>query len=267
MWPSPPYYAEDNSAPEFVLRQVDDTSFELTKAFVYRPHSPRAEVRVNVETLPSTDLASIPWFASWFVSRHGRHTPAALVHDCLVHGSRKRRDMAGRVAADQEFLAALDELEVPLVRSRVMWSAVTFGTRWHTDWVRRIALVIWLGAVVVGTAWFTFGVLTRQPLVVLGAAVAPLLGGVLWGRQYKAGMIAAYALLFIGIPAVACVVGYAVYWIVEQFVRLRRLLPRRDTHPPKPPSFGEVFITSSSEASPDDRLPFIARKTATSPTT
>jgi hypothetical protein len=268
MWPSPPYFAADGSAPQFALRQVTDSTFELTEAFVYRPQAPRAEVAVNIKTLPATDLASIPWFASWFVSRHGRHTPAALVHDCLVYGSRQRRDIAGRAAADLEFRAALDELQVPPVRSRVMWAAVTFGTRWHTDWVRRITLVVWLVAVVVGTSVFTAGMFTRQTLLVLGAAVAPLLGASLWGRQYVAGLVAAYALLFIGVPALACVVGYGVYWIVEQLVRLLRTVPKRnrDKTLPGPPSFSQVFTATGAQVPSDQRMPLLARPTATSPT-
>lgn len=266
MWPSPPYFSADGSAPQFVLRQVTDSTFELTEAFVYRPQPPRAEVAVNITTLPKTDLASIPWFASWFVSRHGRHTPAALVHDCLVYGSRQRRDIAGRAAADLEFRAALDELEVPPVRSRVMWAAVTFGTRWHTDWARRIALVIWLVAAVVGTGVFTVGVATGQPLVVLGAAAAPLLGASLWGRQYVAGLVAANALLFIGVPALACVVGYAVYWIVEQLVRLLRRLPKRNRGEslPGPAAFDQVFTVTGPQDPSARRMPFVARPTATS---
>jgi hypothetical protein len=34
--------------------------------------------------LGETDLASIPSFLGWFARRHGRHTPAALLHDQLI---------------------------------------------------------------------------------------------------------------------------------------------------------------------------------------
>jgi hypothetical protein len=35
-----------------------------------------------------TDLASIPFFATWLVPRDGKHTPAALLHDSLYADAR-----------------------------------------------------------------------------------------------------------------------------------------------------------------------------------
>lgn len=252
MWPSPPYHAADGSDPRFVLRQVSNNTFTLEAAFVYRSGG-QSEVAVNDRTLPGTDLASIPWFASWFVGRHGRHTPAALVHDCLVHGARQRRDYAGRVEADRVFRRALDELGIPPVRSRVMWAAVTFGTRWHGGLVGRAGLLLWLVSALAGTAAFVYGAVTLQPPIVVGAAAAPVLGGLLWGRQYLAGLIASYALLFIGVPAVACILGYGVYWVVEEAVRLLRAALRhgRRRELPGPTPFDEVFTVTGDRAARD----------------
>jgi hypothetical protein len=243
VWPSPPYFAGDQSQPRFVLEQIDDGTFHVATPFVYRPKPPRVPVEVNSNTLPATDLASIPWFVSWFVSRHGRHTPAALVHDCLVHDARQRHDPAARAQADLEFRDALDELGVPPVRGRVMWSAVTFGTRWGTDWLRRIALLVWLGAALAGTAAFTVGVVNFQPMMMVAAALGPVLGAVLWGRQYVAGVVGGYTLLVIAVPTFACVAGYGVYWFVEQTVRLLRkpLKQNRGKELPGATPFGQVF--------------------------
>jgi Protein of unknown function (DUF1353) len=243
MWPKPPYYASDDSEPRFVLRQVTDTSFELTEAFIYRPGPREEQILVDSTALPTTDLASIPWFVSWFVSRHGRHTPAALVHDSLVYKARKENDIARRAAADLVFRDALDELSVPPVRGRIMWAAVTLGTRWHRGLGHKIALVIWMIAAAVGTWAVLRGVWTGQLDLILAGTVAPVLGAVLWGRQYSAGLVASYALFFIGLPVLTCVIGYGVYWVIEQAVRLLRkpLKHNRGRPLPGPTPFGQVF--------------------------
>lgn len=254
MWPSPPYYASDRRRkPRFVLLQRDDTTFEMVEGFVYRPPGGRPEVIVDEVTLPATDLASIPWFASWFVSRHGRHTPAALVHDCQVHKARTEDDVEARAAADDAFLAALDELHVPPVRGRMMWAAVTMGTRMKRGWPAKIALLLWLVIALVGTGAFVRGAISGQWDLVLVAMVAPVPAALLWGRDHVAGLVASYALLVVGPPAVACVVGYAMYWSVEQIVRFLRmpLKHNRGVELPQPTPIDEVFGLSEKKK---DRL-------------
>lgn len=253
MWPSPPFFAVGDDStpsltPRFVLEQIDDSRFSVSVPFVYRPDPPREQVEVSLATLPSTDLASIPWFVSWFVSRHGRHTPAALVHDCLVHRAREQHDVAARAQADQEFLNALEELKVPPIRSRVMWAAVTLATRWSTDWLRRIGVVLWLIAALAGTFAFGFGAFTGRPQMMVVAALGPLVGAALWGRQFVAGVVAGYAFLVIAPPTVACVASYSVYWLVEQTVYVgRKWLHRAEEEPDLPPAtpFCEVFSGST----------------------
>jgi hypothetical protein len=249
MWPSPPYFAIDDdnsppSQPRFVLEQIDDNKFSVSVPFVYRPSPPREQVEVSISTLPTTDLASIPWFVSWFVSRHGRHTPAALVHDCLVHQAREKGDPVARAQADQEFLNALDELNVPPVRSRVMWAAVTLATRWTTNWRRRAGIVLWLIAALAGTAAFGFGAFTGRPQVMIIAALGPLVGAALWGGQFAAGVVAGYALLLIAVPTATCVAAYSVYWLAEQVVLVARKWWHRgdeDVELPRATPFCEVF--------------------------
>ena len=51
---------------------------------------------------------------SWFVSRYGRHTPAALVHDELVTDG---MEFEARKRADRVFLQMLDDLDVPPCRA------------------------------------------------------------------------------------------------------------------------------------------------------
>lgn len=267
MWPSPPFFAVGDDStpsltPRFVLEQIDDSRFSVSVPFVYRPEPPREQVEVSITTLPSTDLASIPWFVSWFVSRHGRHTPAALVHDCLVHRAREQHDVAARAQADQEFLKALEELKVPPVRSRVMWAAVTLATRWSSGWLRRVGVVLWLVAALAGTFAFGFGAFTGRPLLMLAAALGPLLGAGLWGGQFVAGIVAGYAVLVIAPPTIACVAAYGVYWGAEQIVYVGRKWLHHDEKEPDVPvatPFSEVFSGSTKSSNPStDEAPSLA---------
>jgi hypothetical protein len=244
----PPFFTVDDgdvtSPPHFVLEQIDDDTFSLAAPFSYCPDPPGERVEVNSTTLPATDLASIPWFASWFVSRHGRHTPAALLHDCLVHKARQDQDPQARARADEVFRDALDKLDVPPVRSRVMWAAVTLASRWNIPGLPRIGIALWLLAALTGTTAFVVGAVTGRWWLTLIAALSPLVGAVLWSRrQYVAGVVAGYALLVIALPTLVCVAGYGVYWLVEEAVRLGRMAPKRNCGEeiPGPTSFREVF--------------------------
>src|SRR5690606_38359615 len=82
-------WAGDPPQPcRIVLRQVDDNDFELVETLVYTPPEdvpdrPAAPLVIRPGWLTS-DLASIPGILGWFARRHGRHTPAALVHDFLI---------------------------------------------------------------------------------------------------------------------------------------------------------------------------------------
>ena len=77
--------------PDIVLKQVGPNLFQLLQGFRYQvPHGPLHVVPPHDPSLPatapdnSTDLASVPFWLWWFVASHGRHTPAALLHDHLV---------------------------------------------------------------------------------------------------------------------------------------------------------------------------------------
>lgn len=79
-----PFSADDGSQPaRFELRQVDDDDFQLLKPFNFTSAA-GTTIPVRHELLGRTDLASILGFLGWFARRHGRHTPAALLHDELI---------------------------------------------------------------------------------------------------------------------------------------------------------------------------------------
>src|SRR5918995_418085 len=177
----------------FVVEQIGDSTFRIPEGAGFRYTPPEGEpVLVDATTLQSTDFASIPRYMSWFVSRHGRHTPAALVHDRLVVGDMSLEE---RIAADAVFLAMLDDLAVPPVQSRVMWAAVTAATRMRCSARSRAGIIAW------------------------GVPAA-----LLWGRQRAAGVIAGYAVPVVVVPAAASLAGYWCYWLVETAVKLVRRL-------------------------------------------
>lgn len=81
-----------------------------------------------------TDLASVPWFARWYVSRDGDHLKAAVIHDYayamdsllapIEAGQWSRID---RRAADRLFLEAMEVRGVRPAKRRVIYAAVRFG--------------------------------------------------------------------------------------------------------------------------------------------
>ena len=113
---------------------------------VRRPGAPRG----RPDSLPITDLTSVPGPLRWFVSPYGLHSPAALLHDRLV-GAEAPEGFA-RADADRLFRHMLDCLGVPFLRRWLMWAAVAYGTRWSAKGVRRAAIVLWTVIAVAGMA-------------------------------------------------------------------------------------------------------------------
>jgi hypothetical protein len=230
----------DSDEPaRIVLRQIDAMRFELVEAFRY--HGPSGTWEVRPSDLADTDLASIPLFLSWFVSRYGRHTLAALLHDHLVRNGADLEPPVARHKADEVFLEALRALDVPYLRGLIMWAAVTFGTRWRSGWAVRAALMAWVVGAAAGIVTVGWGVMTLDPWLVLVAAVAPLPAAVLWGRkELRAGVVGGYTLWLVAVPALLNVIAYGVYAMAERVVRRLRIVvvhPRRAGQTAKPPSY------------------------------
>jgi hypothetical protein len=75
-----------------------------------------------------TDLASVPWFARWYVSRDGNHTRAAVVHDYLYARSSKADfPDTSRRTADRVFLEAMLTCALRPTLALVLYSAVRIG--------------------------------------------------------------------------------------------------------------------------------------------
>src|SRR4051794_2376451 len=129
----------------------------------------------------------------------------------------------------------MDALEVPPVRSRVMWAAVTLATRWDAKRWRRVSVVLWFLMAAAGMALLVYGVVTGSVGAIVVALVGPAIAAALWGHQYWAGVIAGYTLPPVVLPALASVAGYSVYWIAEWIVKAgRHALPGTRPYLPRP---------------------------------
>jgi hypothetical protein len=212
---------EANQPAAFVVEQVSDKDFAIPMGagFQYNPSDGSQPILVTRTTLETTDFASIPRYMSWLVSRHGRHTPAALVHDRLVVD---KMPFEQRKRADRCFLVMLDSLQVPPVLSRVMWAAVSLATRLHGPAVAKAGMAAWAVTAVAGIATFVAGLVTATPWMIVLALLLPLVASLFWGRQFAAGVIAGYALPVVAVPAIGSLLGYWLYWLIETTVRLVR---------------------------------------------
>jgi Protein of unknown function (DUF1353) len=234
-----PFSAGDGSQPaRFELRQVGDDDFQLLKPFSFTSAA-GTTIPVRHELLGRTDLASIPSFLGWFARRHGRHTPAALLHDELITdtpGQLPAEVQLPPVKADRLFREALRASEVALVKAWVLWTGVTLLTRWRSRPWGRAGIVGWFAAALAGTSLLIVGAATGQPVLVAIALVAPVPFAALWGRQYAAGLIAGYAFWPVAFGSVPGWLAYQVYQGVEQAVRvIGRLRPRDKRTPLQPP--------------------------------
>lgn len=169
---------------------------------------------VTPDQLPTTDLASVPGPLRWFVNRYGPHTPAALVHDRLIGVVPAIEGLTDQ-DADRYFRFMLKAVGVRFVRRWVMWAATALRTRWYSRGWKRASLLVWLVASVAGTVLTVVALIDGSWTLLAVTVLAPFAFAVLWGRQYGAGVVAAYAAPWIGPPSLAAVLGYLVYLGVE----------------------------------------------------
>ena len=200
-----------------VLRQIDERRFELCEGFRYSGEA--GEYTVRREDLPKTDLTSVPWFLRWFIGKYGKHTRAALLHDHLV-------TTIDRPTADAAFRTTLAELDVGLVRRMIMWSAVTLGSRFAAGGWRRILIAVWVIAMLTGVSTLVYAAATANWGLAAVAIVAPVPAVVLWLDQWLAGFWAGYGVALVGVPSIAILLFFGVYWITERSISVVTSQPR-----------------------------------------
>jgi hypothetical protein len=221
-----------------VLRLVDDDTFELVEPFTLTVADGR-EFPVRPELLGRTDLASIPSILGWFARRHGRHTPAALLHDQLITDQPERLPEELRVPpeeADHVFREALLASDVALVKAWVLYAGVALRTRWWRRPWGAIGLVAWFAAALTGTGFLVWGLLQGWWWLIAVALVAPMPASLLWGRSYRAGLVAGYAFWLVVFGSAPAWLAYQAYRVIE-YVALwvRRLRPGNRGRPLPPP--------------------------------
>lgn len=110
---------------ELCARKRNGPQWELMAPFRYRS---AVLGWVMVPAGFQTDLASVPWFARWYVSRDGEHTKPAVVHDYLytAESARAWPDLTRR-HADAVFLEALRVRGIRPGLAWVLWAAVRIG--------------------------------------------------------------------------------------------------------------------------------------------
>lgn len=227
---------DDPARPaEVLLRQVTRRCFELESSLLYTgrtgvPDLPAEAVLLRPRDLGErhrTDLTSVPAPLTWLVSPYGVHTPAALLHDRLIG----RPGLAGvsDVQADRFFRFMLRELGVRWLRRWLMWSAVALGSRWRAGGLRRVSVVLWVLLSGTGMVLFGVGAVRGSWGLATAAALAPVPAALLWGRQYKAGLIAALSALWVLPPTVF---GAAGFWVYAGLERLISLLTRSEAREP-----------------------------------
>ena len=226
-----------------VLRQCDTKVFELGSEIRFLgvtglegklPDAAIAAIRtVTPDTLPTTDLASVPGALQWLVSRYGVHTPAALIHDRLIGSDAPRHGALEGMRdayADRYFRFMLEALGVKWLRRWMMWAAVAMRSGFKAGVRRAVMLAVWLVASLVGTTVAVIGVATDRWALLAFASVAPLLFALLWERQYGAGLVAAYTAVWVLPPTVLGAIGYGIYRLLEEVAGLVRRKPD-ETHP------------------------------------
>jgi hypothetical protein len=207
------------------LTQIDPSEFLLRSRIEYVGARTGLEGRVREEvlaairvvtpeTLPRTDLASVPAPAQWFVNRYGVHTPAALIHDALIGAERLPAGMT-EPYADRYFRFMLADLGVPWLRRWLMWTAVALRTRFAAGGVVRWSVVLWVLASMVGMTSFALAWRAGDWPALAIATFAPFVFAGLWGRQYGAGLIAAYTAPWVLPPTAFGALGFVAYRLLE----------------------------------------------------
>lgn len=223
------FQIEGDPSGHIVLRQVDGNAFELGSKVIFLGEQTGLEARldaatidalrwVDPERLPQTDLASVPLPLRWLVSNYGVHTPAALIHDWMIDEGPPVVGGLTPQYADRYFRFMLRELRVQWIRRWMMWSAVALRTRWTTGWIHRVLLGIWLLSALGGIGLFVAGIVVGNPWLPIAATLGPLVFGLMWGRQYAAGLVAAYNAAWILPPTVLAAIGYGIYTFLEWVV-------------------------------------------------
>ncbi|UFU01677.1 DUF1353 domain-containing protein [Ruania suaedae] len=227
----------DGGPVRLEVRSVDGRDFTLLRRIGYLSddYDQPFVVPIDLERF-RTDFASVPWIFTWLVPRSGRYAAAAVLHDAIVVEGDYDGPVIDRVEADRIFRVALRELGTPVLRSWLMWAAVSIATMWtmpQRRWRWRGAVVLLIGMVtavgLVATGdlfdlWSVLPWMGERSLaaeLAAGAAAAVVVPSVLalsWGRFARAGIITGVALAFLVHVTLAIVALFGLYRLAERLV-------------------------------------------------
>ncbi|MGI9597835.1 MAG: DUF1353 domain-containing protein [Acidimicrobiales bacterium] len=217
------------------LAQIDRKSFRLESTIEYAGKTGLEQKKFDAATmatlrtltpadLPDTDLASIPQPIRWWANTYGIHTPAALVHDRFIGG--ELPDRVSEQDIDRYFRYMLQDTGGRFSKRWIMWSATALRTRFASGGIKRISVIVWILlalaglvtmiAAAAGGQWLLTGVL---------AFPAPVVFSALWGRQYGAGIVAAYAIVPWLLPPMVISLVFLGLYAVAEYITTRFLDP------------------------------------------
>lgn len=211
-----------------------------------------------------TDLTSVPDLFTWLVPRTGIYLPAALLHDALVLPTEPRHYLGPpvtRTTADTIFRHAMADLGTAPARRWLMWTAVSLttvsvgvGRSAVSRWYHRVAVfgslavITVLGVLATLDLFDTWDVLpwmgdrslpAELAYGVLFAVLIPAALAALWGRLWRAGLIAGIALALLLHITIALAGLTAVFRLVEYATtparELQGVAAAQDSDPGPPP--------------------------------
>lgn len=192
-----------------------------------------------------TDLTSVPRFFTWLIPRTGRHLPAALVHDGLVHRPHEPQtyiadEPIDRVTADRIFRSGMHDLGMSWLRRWLVWTAVATATMVDgpisRTWRTKLAVGLTVAVVIAVGAAATIDLFDCREVLpwmgdrpvwlevisgAIGALVVPALLSVLWWRRWAAGAIAGAALALLLHVTVAITIVYALFSATDSIIEGR----------------------------------------------
>lgn len=227
-------------------RVVLERSFETGRE-VFRLREPIGywDAEVGAVIVPDnlgrfdTDLTSVTRFFTWLVATTGVHLPAALVHDGLTPGRTSGASYVAsreidRVTADRIFRSGMRDLGTTWLQRWLIWSAVAVATMvtgpLSRVWRGWLAVVLTVGVVVVLGTLATIDLFDCRQILpwmadrpawlevaggALMALVVPAVLSVVWGRQWRAGLLIGAALALMLHVTVALVLVYAVFATID----------------------------------------------------
>jgi hypothetical protein len=242
---------DGHSKPRLQLEQTGSSSFSVLRGFHYTVPGPGGAT-YEVDSGQDTDLASVPFFLTWFIRSYGRYTLAAVLHDYLW---RKRKDVPLRTA-NHVFRMAMYDLKVPFIRRWIMWAGVSLAALSKVDGVWKARVGMWIGAVL-GLDVLAVWVMTHgsRPFTVV-LAVCLLAAGVALLLPRLSVALMGVPTVFLLLPAVVVVLlTELVYLIVDGVVsvggwvrhRVASLLGHK-----APPTLNPLFIQKETSLQRSD---------------